>query len=85
MVPGKISSTMVKAHMQVPNAKKSASNFIPTGVAAFTVCFCTVSLTNRHNLCEFAWRRSCAMSIVLDDIDSDVLISQLSPINSQPS
>jgi hypothetical protein len=54
LVSGKISSTMVKAHMQVPNAKKSASNFIPTGVAFLTACFCTISLTTRHNVNEFA-------------------------------
>src|SRR5213082_3024298 len=32
---GNKSSQMVKAHMQAPKAKKSASNFIPIGVALF--------------------------------------------------
>jgi hypothetical protein len=52
MVPGKISSTIVKEHMQVPNAKKSASNFIPIGVALFIQIGVRlpVSLTTRHKL-----------------------------------
>ncbi|PYK42053.1 MAG: hypothetical protein DME46_12385 [Verrucomicrobia bacterium] len=42
---------MVNAHMQAPNAKKSASSFIPIGVSPFIKCrFSTYSVSGSRRL-----------------------------------
>jgi len=42
---------MVKAHMQVPNAKKSASNLIPIGISPFIKRrFCVYSVSGSRRL-----------------------------------